>query len=156
VSRVATGWTTGRSALDSRQRRKDFSSSLCVQTGSGALPASCTMGTGGGPFPGAKARPRRDANHSPHLVPRSRMSRSYTSSPPKRLRGMYWDSFSFFSIQMSHHLHVCVSTSLYQSLLPIACHVADNVFVATSYGKSSLNLLHKFDFSFFRPSFSNF
>jgi hypothetical protein len=26
--------------------------------------------------------------HSPHLVPRSRMSRSYTSSPPKRLHGV--------------------------------------------------------------------
>jgi hypothetical protein len=26
---------------------KDFSSSLCVQTGSGAHPTSCTMGTGG-------------------------------------------------------------------------------------------------------------
>jgi hypothetical protein len=43
---------------------KDFSSSLCVQTGSGAHPASCTMGTEG-PFPGGKARPRRDADHSP-------------------------------------------------------------------------------------------
>jgi hypothetical protein len=43
---------------------KDFSSMLCVQTGSGAHPASCTMGTGGS-FPGAKARPRRDADHSP-------------------------------------------------------------------------------------------
>jgi hypothetical protein len=32
---------------------KDFSSSLCVQTGSGAHPASYTMGTGG-PFPGVK------------------------------------------------------------------------------------------------------
>jgi hypothetical protein len=30
---------------------EDFSSSLCVQTGSEAHPASCTMGTGG-PFPG--------------------------------------------------------------------------------------------------------
>jgi hypothetical protein len=28
------------------------------------LQHSCTMGTGG-PFPGAKARPRRDADHSP-------------------------------------------------------------------------------------------
>jgi hypothetical protein len=28
------------------------------------------MGTGG-PFPGGKARPGRDADHSPHLVPRS-------------------------------------------------------------------------------------
>jgi hypothetical protein len=43
---------------------KDFSSSLCVQTGSGAHPASCPMGTGG-PFPGAQARPGRDADHSP-------------------------------------------------------------------------------------------
>jgi hypothetical protein len=43
---------------------KDFSSSLCVQTGSGAHPASCTIGTGG-PFPGGKARSGRDADHSP-------------------------------------------------------------------------------------------
>jgi hypothetical protein len=43
---------------------KDFSYSLFVQTGSGAHPASCTMGTGC-PFPGAKARPGRDADHSP-------------------------------------------------------------------------------------------
>jgi hypothetical protein len=33
-------------------RAKDFSSSLCAQTGSGAHPASCPMDTGG-PFPGA-------------------------------------------------------------------------------------------------------
>jgi hypothetical protein len=43
---------------------KDFSSILCVQTGSGAHPASYTMGTGG-PFPGGKARPGRGADHSP-------------------------------------------------------------------------------------------
>jgi hypothetical protein len=43
---------------------KDFSSNLCVQTGSGAHPDSCTMGTGD-PFPGGKARPGRDADHSP-------------------------------------------------------------------------------------------
>jgi hypothetical protein len=41
-----------------------FSSSLCVQTSSGAHPASYPMGTGG-PFPGGKARPGRDADHSP-------------------------------------------------------------------------------------------
>jgi hypothetical protein len=33
---------------------KDFSSSLCVQTGSGAHPVSCTMGTGC-PFPRGKS-----------------------------------------------------------------------------------------------------
>jgi hypothetical protein len=54
---------TGRSRFNPRQRRKGFSCSLCVQTGSGVHPASCTMVTGG-PFPGAKARPRRDADHS--------------------------------------------------------------------------------------------
>jgi hypothetical protein len=48
----------------SQAEAKDFSSSLCVQTGSEAHPASCTMGTGDS-FPGAKARPRRDADHSP-------------------------------------------------------------------------------------------
>jgi hypothetical protein len=41
-----------------------ISSSLCVQTGSGAHPASCTMGTGD-PFLGGKARPGRDADHPP-------------------------------------------------------------------------------------------
>jgi hypothetical protein len=47
--------------MDDRQRRNDFSSSLCVQTGSGAHPTSCTVGTEG-PFPGGKARPGRDAD----------------------------------------------------------------------------------------------
>jgi hypothetical protein len=37
---------------------------LCVQSGFGAHPASCTVGTGG-PSPGAKVRPGRDADHSP-------------------------------------------------------------------------------------------
>jgi hypothetical protein len=43
---------------------KDSTCNLCVQSGSGVHPASCTMGTGG-PFPGGKARPGRDADHSP-------------------------------------------------------------------------------------------
>jgi hypothetical protein len=57
------GWTAGQSGFDPQQRQKYFSSSLCVQTGSGALPARCTMGTWG-PFPGAKAS-GHDADHSP-------------------------------------------------------------------------------------------
>jgi hypothetical protein len=39
----------------------DFSSSPCVQTGSGTHPASYPMGTG----TGGKARSGRDADHSP-------------------------------------------------------------------------------------------
>jgi hypothetical protein len=41
-----------------------FFSNLCVQTGSGTLPASCKIGTGNH-FPGNKARPGRDADHFP-------------------------------------------------------------------------------------------
>jgi hypothetical protein len=55
-------WTTG---FDHRKRRKDFSSNLCVKTGSEAHPASCTMITVVGPFPGGKVRPGRDADHWP-------------------------------------------------------------------------------------------
>jgi hypothetical protein len=45
-------------------RGRGFCSSLFVQTGSVAHPASYPMGAGG-PFPGGKARPGRDADHSP-------------------------------------------------------------------------------------------
>jgi hypothetical protein len=41
----------------------DCFSDFCVQTGSEAHPASYTRGTRGY-FPGAKARPGRDADHS--------------------------------------------------------------------------------------------
>jgi hypothetical protein len=43
---------------------EDFSSSPCVQTGSGSHPASYLMDTGG-PFPSGKALTGRDADHSP-------------------------------------------------------------------------------------------
>jgi hypothetical protein len=63
---------------------KDFYSNLSVLNGSEAHRDSCKMDTGG-PFPRAKARPGRDADHSPYAVPRSRMSGSYASSPSERL-----------------------------------------------------------------------
>jgi hypothetical protein len=66
---------------------KDFSSNLCVQTGSGAHPTSCTKGTGG-PFPEAKSDRGVTLTTHLHLAPRSRMGRSYTSSPPKRHHGV--------------------------------------------------------------------
>jgi hypothetical protein len=71
MSRVSSGSIVSDYGLDDRAigvrswaGAKDFSYSLFVQTGSGAHPASCTTGTGG-PFPGAKARPGHDADHSP-------------------------------------------------------------------------------------------
>jgi hypothetical protein len=61
VQCLTTDWTA---EVRSQTEAEDFSSNLCVQTGSGAHPASCTVGTGGS-FPGGKARPGRDADHSP-------------------------------------------------------------------------------------------
>jgi hypothetical protein len=60
-SRVSSGSIVSDYGLDDRAIEvrfpagaKDFSSNPCVQTGSGAHPASCTMGSGG-PFPGGKS-----------------------------------------------------------------------------------------------------
>jgi hypothetical protein len=63
---IVSGYGLDDRAIEVRfpAKEKDFSSILCVQTGSGAHPAYCTMGTGG-PFPGTKARPGRDADNSP-------------------------------------------------------------------------------------------
>jgi hypothetical protein len=53
-------------AIDVRSsaEAKDFSSRICVQISYEAHPASCPVGTRG-PFPGGKARPGRDTDHSP-------------------------------------------------------------------------------------------
>jgi hypothetical protein len=65
---IVSGYGLDDQAIEVRSPAgaKDFSCSLCVQTGSRDHPASCTIGTGG-PFPGGKARPGRDADHSLHL-----------------------------------------------------------------------------------------
>jgi hypothetical protein len=54
---------------------EDFSSSPCVQTGSGAHPASYPMGTGE-PFPGVKRGRSVKLTTHPHIVSRLSMSRS--------------------------------------------------------------------------------
>jgi hypothetical protein len=61
VQCLTTDWTA-RARFPTEA--EGFSSIVCVQTGSGAHPASCTVGTGGS-FPGGKARPGRDADNSP-------------------------------------------------------------------------------------------
>jgi hypothetical protein len=88
------GWTTGRSGFDPRQRQRIFLYPLCSDRLWG--PPSLLYNGYRGPFPGGKTRPGRDDDHSPHLVPMLWMSRSYTSSPPKRLHGVYWDCFTFY------------------------------------------------------------
>jgi hypothetical protein len=51
-------------AVRSPAEARDFSSNLCVQNGSWVHSDSGTIGTGR-PFPGGKALPGRDADHSP-------------------------------------------------------------------------------------------
>jgi hypothetical protein len=70
MSRGSSGSVVSDYGLDDRAIEvrsptgaEDFSSSPCALTGSGAHPASYPMGTGG-PFPGSKARPGRDADNS--------------------------------------------------------------------------------------------
>jgi hypothetical protein len=63
---LTTDWTTG---VWSSVEVKKFLSSLCVQSSSDFHPASYPMGNGG-LFTGGKARPGREADYSPHLVPR--------------------------------------------------------------------------------------
>jgi hypothetical protein len=70
----------------------------CVQTGSGAHPASYPTGTGV-PFPGGKARPGRDADHSPPSSAEVKYERSYTFSPPRACMACNGTAF-FFIIQM--------------------------------------------------------
>jgi hypothetical protein len=53
--------------FDPQQMQEEFFSKLYVQTGYWAHPASCPMDIGG-PFPGRKARPGRDADHSPPYI----------------------------------------------------------------------------------------
>jgi hypothetical protein len=60
VQCLTADWTVGVRSLTEAE---DFSSSLCVQSGSGVHPASSTIGTGGS-FPGGKARTALDADHS--------------------------------------------------------------------------------------------
>jgi hypothetical protein len=71
---LATGWMRGRSKFDPQQRRKDF-------------PIACVSRSDVGPtqplYNGYRVSFPRTLTTHPHLVPRSRMSRSYTYSPPQ-------------------------------------------------------------------------
>jgi hypothetical protein len=76
--------------LDNRSsipgRDNGLTSGFSVPTSSETHSASHPMSTGVS-FPGIKAQPRHDADHSLHLVLRSRMNTSNTSSAPWCLYG---------------------------------------------------------------------
>jgi hypothetical protein len=78
---LTTDGSTGQSGFDPRRGQRIFHLTSVSRPALGPTqpPVQWVPGV---LSPGGKSRLGRDADHSPHLVPRSRMSRSYTSSPP--------------------------------------------------------------------------
>jgi hypothetical protein len=86
LSSWATGWTIGVLGFDSRQGLGIFFFTTASRTALGPtqppiqwVPGALSLGV---------KRPGREADHSPHLVPRSKNMWSYTSTPPIRLHGV--------------------------------------------------------------------
>jgi hypothetical protein len=100
----------------------DFSSSPCVQTGSGAHPASYPMGTGG-PFPGGKARPGRDADHSPPSSAEVKNEKElyllFPHVPPWRVAGqlhftyIYTHTYIHTYVRTHTHTHTHIHTYIH-------------------------------------------
>jgi hypothetical protein len=80
---IVSGYGLDDRAIDVRSpaEAKDFSSSFCVQTSSGAHPASYRMGSGV-LSQGVKRGGGVTLTTHSHLLLRSRISRRYTFSPP--------------------------------------------------------------------------
>ena len=99
---IATELRAGRSGIESRWGR-DFPP---VQTGPGAHPASCKMGTGS--FPGAKRS--RGVLLTSHrlLVPRSRKSRAISLPTLWATPGLFRDHFILFKLCYGPGLNFCV------------------------------------------------
>jgi hypothetical protein len=89
----ATGWTTWRSRFDPRQRQRIFPLASVSRPALEPTrpPAQWVPGV---LSPGLNRGRDVTLTTHPHLVPRSRMSRRYTSFIPKLLLGVLWDSFS--------------------------------------------------------------
>jgi hypothetical protein len=84
---------------------------------------------GGGAFPGDKVRPGRDADHTHHLVPKSRMSRSYISSSPWRLNGDSGTASLFQKCLLMSHVRSWISIATQQfkqRAYQQHCYVRDN------------------------------
>jgi hypothetical protein len=89
ITLILTGWMA---RVPSPAEAKDFSCSLCVQTSYEENQASYPMGTRGH-FPEVYRGRGMMLTIHPHLLPWSRMSKSYTSSP---LSACMVCSFTFF------------------------------------------------------------
>jgi hypothetical protein len=87
VQCLTTGWTTGPSGFDPRRGQRIFLLASVSRPAPGPTqpPIQWVPGV---LSPGVKRGRGVMLTTHPHLVPRSWMSRSYISSPPKRLHGV--------------------------------------------------------------------
>jgi hypothetical protein len=87
VQCLTTDWTTGRSRFDPRRGQRILPVAPVSRPALGPTqpPVQWVPGV---LSPGVKRGRGVTLTTHPHLVRRSRMSRSYTSSPPKRLHGV--------------------------------------------------------------------
>jgi hypothetical protein len=83
-----------------------FPSSLCVQTGSGGPPSLLSNGYWG-TFPGGKARPGRDAGHSPPSSAEVVNEYELHILCPCASTGVLWDWFTFTNFNLSSNCCVC-------------------------------------------------
>jgi hypothetical protein len=98
VQCLATDWTTGQSKFVPRQRQKIFHLASVSRPALGPTQPPVQWV----PWvlsPGVKRGRGVTLTTHPHLVPRSWMSRSYTSSPSCASRGVLWDCFTFLPNQ---------------------------------------------------------
>jgi hypothetical protein len=77
-------------------RGKDFFFPYNVQTGSGAHPASCSMGNGGSSS--RTKRPGRESEHSPTFKAEINNEWSHTSTPPIRPHSEHRYKFTFLGL----------------------------------------------------------
>jgi hypothetical protein len=145
-------WTAGRrSRFDLWHRRKDLSSSLCGHTGSGTRPASSFLS------PGLKRGRGVKVDTHPNLVQRSRMSRSYTSSPPWRFMAvpgqicftlLCYISMSLSSRRMSgknfsasHYLRLHQISDFCLTFIPESVHICFRIKMAALWDVSMCNVV---------------
>jgi hypothetical protein len=110
VSRVAqsvqclvTGWTTGRSRFDPRQGQRIFPLA-CVSRPALGPTQPTVQWVPGVLSPGLKRGRSMTLTTHPHIVPQSRMSMSYTSSPPSAFMACSGTAFLYNILLEGVHL----------------------------------------------------
>jgi hypothetical protein len=135
-SRGSSVSTVSDYGLDGRGRSpteaEDFSSSLCVQTGSGAHPASYTMGTGGC-YPRVKHGRGVMLTTHPLLSPRLRKCRSYTSSHPKAPLWSVKGTIYLFFLPLTASQWPCVRAFYAKFFVYYSSHIQGRNILGLSY-----------------------